>query len=96
MKEIKIINQKELDNLSEVKSDESVVIYLDGAEIFINRDIHVYGHIKIDGKINCKSNIYGCGNSTLNIDGRENSTLNIYGYGNSTLNIYGYGNSTLS
>ena len=96
MKEIKIINQKELDNLSEVKSDESVVIYLDGAEIFINRDIHVYGHIKIDGKINCKSNIYGYGNSTLNIDGWGNSTLNINGRENSTLNIYGYGNSTLN
>ena len=54
MKYIKITTQKELDELKEVKADESVTISGD-ANLELNANISVYGILSIEAKINFKS-----------------------------------------
>ena len=54
MKYIKITTQKKLDELEEVKSDESVTICGD-ANLELNANISVYGFLSIEAKINFKS-----------------------------------------
>ena len=73
MKQITITTQKELDELSEVKADESVTISGD-ANLELNANISVYGFLSIAARINFKSSrVEARGSSS--VEARESSRV---------------------